>query len=210
MKGTRTPAPRRSRRYPYLKYSAWSSVIRTREFAWSSPGISGRFACRDGCVGLDYSGNLRSACALLLGVATAGSAIACGKNDAALAVPPGFCAPVSDALRLLRGRPFRRRETLRLHGRIRLRGRLHVHGRIPLRGRLHLRGRIRLRGSFRPRASFRRATRRIGPLHGTARRGTARRRRQGHRGAPRRGANGCPRYWRGVITLTAWGAYETP
>ena len=37
---------------------------------------------------------LLSACATLLGVATAGSAIACGKDNAGLAVPPGFCASV--------------------------------------------------------------------------------------------------------------------
>ena len=35
---------------------------------------------------------LLSACAMLLGVATAGSAIACGKDSAGLALPPGFCA----------------------------------------------------------------------------------------------------------------------
>ncbi len=34
------------------------------------------------------------ACALLLGVASAGSAIACGKDGAGLAAPPGFCASV--------------------------------------------------------------------------------------------------------------------
>src|SRR4051812_31829598 len=33
-------------------------------------------------------------CALLLGIAIAGSAIGCDKDNAGLAVPPGFCASV--------------------------------------------------------------------------------------------------------------------
>src|SRR6267142_4457905 len=37
---------------------------------------------------------LLSGCAPLLGVAAAGPAIACGKDNAGLAVPPGFCASV--------------------------------------------------------------------------------------------------------------------